>query len=62
MADQGPEGRRTMKNLQIVTPEEWEAARQRLLVREKEVSRAKDALAAAVAGGGERVFVRRAWR
>ena len=29
-----------------VTPQEWEAARQRLLVREKEVTRARDALAA----------------
>jgi len=46
MADHGPEGGPTMKTPPIVTPEEWEAARQRLLVREKEVSRAKDALAA----------------
>jgi predicted dithiol-disulfide oxidoreductase (DUF899 family) len=30
----------------IVSPEEWEAARQELLVREKEVTRARDALAA----------------
>ena len=30
----------------IVTPQEWEAARLRLLAREKEVTRAKDALAA----------------
>src|SRR5437763_15431708 len=30
----------------IVSPEEWEAARQRLLVREKEVTHARDALAA----------------
>ena len=35
-----------MKTPPIVTTEEWEAARQRLLVKEKEVSRAKDALAA----------------
>jgi len=35
-----------MKTPQIVTPEEWEAARQQLLVKEKEVTRAKDALAA----------------
>jgi predicted dithiol-disulfide oxidoreductase (DUF899 family) len=31
----------------IVTPEEWESARQQLLTREKEVTRARDALAAA---------------
>src|SRR3989441_9921868 len=30
----------------IVTPEEWEAARQQLLVKEKELTRARDALAA----------------
>ncbi|HET9337133.1 MAG TPA: DUF899 domain-containing protein [Sphingomicrobium sp.] len=30
----------------IVSPKEWQAARQRLLVREKEVTRARDALAA----------------
>src|SRR5437879_12560912 len=30
----------------IVSPEEWEAARQRLLVREKEVTHARDALVA----------------
>jgi predicted dithiol-disulfide oxidoreductase (DUF899 family) len=30
----------------VVAPQEWEAARQRLLVKEKEVTRAKDALAA----------------
>jgi predicted dithiol-disulfide oxidoreductase (DUF899 family) len=35
-----------MKSHPIVTPGEWEAARQQLLVKEKEVSRAKDALAA----------------
>jgi predicted dithiol-disulfide oxidoreductase (DUF899 family) len=35
-----------MRTPEIVTPEEWEAERQRLLVREKEVSRARDALAA----------------
>jgi predicted dithiol-disulfide oxidoreductase (DUF899 family) len=32
---------------EIVSPEEWEAARAALLVREKEVTRARDALAAA---------------
>src|SRR5205814_8777770 len=30
----------------IVSPQEWEAARQQLLVKEKELSRARDALAA----------------
>src|SRR6266536_2865930 len=30
----------------IVSPQEWEAARQKLLVREKELTRARDALAA----------------
>src|SRR5918996_281153 len=30
----------------IVSPQEWEAARQELLVREKELTRARDALAA----------------
>jgi predicted dithiol-disulfide oxidoreductase (DUF899 family) len=30
----------------IVSPQEWEAARQELLVQEKEVTRARDALAA----------------
>src|SRR3954447_1483096 len=35
-----------MTTSEIVTPEEWEAARQRLLVEEKELTRARDALAA----------------
>jgi predicted dithiol-disulfide oxidoreductase (DUF899 family) len=35
-----------MKTPPVVTPEEWEAARQRLLVKEKELTRARDALAA----------------
>jgi predicted dithiol-disulfide oxidoreductase (DUF899 family) len=30
----------------IVSPEEWKAARQKLLVKEKELTRARDALAA----------------
>ena len=30
----------------IVSPEEWEAARQQLLVKEKELTHARDALAA----------------
>jgi predicted dithiol-disulfide oxidoreductase (DUF899 family) len=37
----------TMKKPPTVSPDEWEAARQRLLVREKEVTHARDALAAA---------------
>src|SRR5260370_9254572 len=36
----------TMKTPSIVTPQEWEAARQQLLVKEKELTRARDALAA----------------
>ncbi len=36
----------TMQTPAVVTGDEWEAARQRLLVREKEVTRARDALAA----------------
>jgi predicted dithiol-disulfide oxidoreductase (DUF899 family) len=35
-----------MKMPPIVSPEEWEAARQKLLVKEKETMRARDALAA----------------
>ena len=35
-----------MKTPAIVTPQEWEEARQQLLVKEKEVTRARDALAA----------------
>ncbi|WP_158851089.1 DUF899 domain-containing protein [Saccharothrix deserti] len=35
-----------MKTPPIVTAEEWEAARERLLVKEKEMTRARDALAA----------------
>ena len=34
-----------MKTPPIVSPQEWEAARQQLLVREKDVTRARDALA-----------------
>jgi predicted dithiol-disulfide oxidoreductase (DUF899 family) len=36
----------TMKTPSIVSPHEWEAARQQLLVKEKELTRARDALAA----------------
>jgi hypothetical protein len=35
-----------MKTPPIVTTQEWEAARQQLLVKEKELTRARDALAA----------------
>lgn len=35
-----------MKTPPIVSAEEWEAARQQLLVKEKELTRASDALAA----------------
>ena len=35
-----------MKTPLIVTPQEWEAAREQLLVKEKELTRARDALAA----------------
>jgi predicted dithiol-disulfide oxidoreductase (DUF899 family) len=35
-----------MKTQSIVTPQEWEAARQQLLVKEKELTHARDALAA----------------
>ena len=35
-----------METPPIVSPEEWEAARRRLLAKEKEVTRARDALAA----------------
>ena len=30
----------------VVSPEDWEAAREKMLVREKEITRARDALAA----------------
>jgi predicted dithiol-disulfide oxidoreductase (DUF899 family) len=35
-----------IKTPAIVSPEEWEAARQKLLVKEKELTRARDAMAA----------------
>src|SRR5204863_9708457 len=38
--------RKTMKTPPIVSPQEWEAARQQLLVKEKKLTRARDALAA----------------
>ena len=37
-----------MNTPSIVSPEEWEAARQQLLVKEKELTRARDALAAKI--------------
>jgi predicted dithiol-disulfide oxidoreductase (DUF899 family) len=37
----------TMKTPAIVSPQDWEAARQQLLVKEKELTRARDAMAAA---------------
>jgi predicted dithiol-disulfide oxidoreductase (DUF899 family) len=40
------EGETVVKNPPIVNEQEWEAARQRLLVKEKDVTRARDALAA----------------
>jgi hypothetical protein len=46
--ERGPEleGGHHNEDPPIVTPREWEAARQQLLVKEKEVTRARDALAA----------------
>ena len=35
-----------MEMPKVVSPKEWEAARQQLLVKEKELTRARDALAA----------------
>src|SRR5580693_9728339 len=40
------EGQHAMNTPPIVSPQEWEAARQRLLVKEKAHTRARDALAA----------------
>ena len=40
------EGRLVINTPPIVPAEEWEAARQQLLVKEKELTRARDALAA----------------
>src|SRR5215217_5121127 len=42
-----PRGGSEMNRPPIVSPQEWEAARQELLVKEKEVTRARDAMAAA---------------
>src|SRR5512132_2021633 len=38
--------KKQMNRSKIVSPREWEAARRRLLVKEKELTRARDALAA----------------
>ena len=35
-----------MKTPSIVSPQEWEAAREQLLIKEKELTRARDAMAA----------------
>jgi predicted dithiol-disulfide oxidoreductase (DUF899 family) len=40
------EGEHAMNTLPIVSPQEWEAAREQLLVKEKAMTRARDALAA----------------
>jgi predicted dithiol-disulfide oxidoreductase (DUF899 family) len=37
---------RTMETPKVVSPQEWETARQQLLVKEKAVTHARDALAA----------------
>jgi predicted dithiol-disulfide oxidoreductase (DUF899 family) len=46
MADPNWKVDSTMKTPPIVTQQEWEAARQQLLVKEKALTRARDALAA----------------
>jgi predicted dithiol-disulfide oxidoreductase (DUF899 family) len=45
-AKSGREGEDRMKTPPMVSPEEWRAAREQLLVKEKELTRARDALAA----------------
>ena len=42
----GKEGLHTMNTPPIVSPQEWEAAREQLLVKEKALTRSRDALAA----------------
>jgi predicted dithiol-disulfide oxidoreductase (DUF899 family) len=49
-----------MKARPVVSPQEWEAARHELLVKEKALTRARDALA--VDGGGGALHVRRTER
>ena len=46
VVDECPKGEHPMNRPPIVSPQEWEAARQKLLVKEKEVTRARDAMAA----------------
>jgi predicted dithiol-disulfide oxidoreductase (DUF899 family) len=45
MATSNPKGQLAMKRAPVVSAEEWEAARQKLLVKEKELTRFRDALA-----------------
>jgi predicted dithiol-disulfide oxidoreductase (DUF899 family) len=45
--DMNKETQMNMKTPPIVSPQEWEDARQQLLVKEKELTRARDAMAAA---------------
>jgi hypothetical protein len=42
--------KKRMNRSRIVSPQEWETARQQLLVKEKELTRARDALAPSVGG------------
>jgi predicted dithiol-disulfide oxidoreductase (DUF899 family) len=44
---QKPTGNMAMKTPPIVSQPEWDAARQQLLVKEKELTRTRDAMAAA---------------
>lgn len=43
----GTNGQTAMQTPPVVSPQDWEAARQQLLVKEKAHTRARDALAAA---------------
>src|SRR5580692_7628304 len=45
--DMNKETQMNMKTPPVVSPKEWEDARQQLLVKEKELTRARDAMAAA---------------
>ena len=47
MATSNPKGHLAMKTPPLVSAQEWEAARERLLAKEKELTRSRDALAAA---------------
>ena len=46
MRETGSRGQSVMNTPPVVSPKEWEAARQQLLVKEKALTRARDALAA----------------